>query len=117
MIINPSWFYWVSVVGNLGEVVGLTAAGLIIAGGIMALNVYVFNDMHENFNEERDRKRMYRCLLIGVILAFVACLFPSKDTMYKMMIANYITKENLEWTAETVKSTVDYMIQAFNNLH
>jgi len=66
-IINPMWFYWLSVVS---------------------------------------------CVRVFVGVIFI----PSRNTMLEMQIARYATYENAEWTVETIKSAVDYIVQAIGSL-
>ena len=46
------------------------------------------------------------CLVLTIFV-------PSKSTMIEMMIAKYATYENADWTVESLKSVVDYIVEAF----
>lgn len=53
-----------------------------------------------------------------ILIAFAILLIfvPTKSTFIEMQIARYATVENAEWTVETVKSAVDYIIEAIKQL-
>ena len=48
---------------------------------------------------------------IAIICIIAATLIPSKDTMYKMFIASYLTPDNLNNGVEVGKNSVEYFMQ------
>lgn len=50
--------------------------------------------------------------IVSVTAMIISIFIPSKETMEKMMIANYITKNNLEITVDAVKQAIDYITEA-----
>jgi hypothetical protein len=43
-------------------------------------------------------------------------LLPSDDTLIEMMIAKQATYDNAQWTLETLKSAVDYIVNAIKSV-
>lgn len=115
-IINPKWFYLVDVICDL-EVALMFICGLslvVLVFFVVAQSAVV----HDTFSQEEKakemvwlRKAMKLFAIPAVCILFVVFL-PSKETMYEMMIAKYITHENISFSVEAIKSAVDYIIEA-----
>ena len=111
-IINPSWFYWANVLGLLQSV--LFAFGcVVISACIIGIISIIVDDW---ICGDKAYKKIRKALIIAGILILVACFIPSKDTMYQMMIAKYITHENLTISVDAVKDAVDYIIDQISGL-
>lgn len=102
-IIDPSWFYWVSVFEAL-KVVCVVIGAVLILITIMYL-------AEEGFD-------WGAVLLIFFVLVFLAgaVFIPDRQTMYQMMIAKYATYENANLTVEAIKSAVDYIVEKIGTL-
>lgn len=117
-IINPSWFYW------LGVVRGLRAVGVallvISAVGVLVLVVTREVDYDECDKEDEGYKaltRWLKTLSVAVIVCLFAVVFiPSRDTLIEMQVARFATYENAQWTVESIKSAVDYIVDAIKSL-
>lgn len=106
-IIHPIWFYimhlsgafWWFAFGAL-IVIGVT----IIVTGIVAA-------------DEADEKLPKKTHLIFwfIVCAIFVTLIPSQKTVKEMIIASHITKSNIEYTQETLKDTIDYIIDKVEN--
>lgn len=54
---------------------------------------------------------------IILVISFATIVFvPSKNTLIEMMIAKQATYDNAQWTLETLKSAVDYIISAIQSV-
>ena len=115
-IINPSVFYWMNVLNGLASVsilfLIIGSAGILIFGIIWLVD-------HDYMGEEEDT--MIRKIFRWAIPIFVAGLLgtvfiPDKQTMMKILIAKTATVENAEWTVESLKSVVDYIVQVAQRL-
>lgn len=103
-IINPWIFYFM----NLAD--GFRAAGYVItilgfAVGIVSLMVY---------GMEHDELLPWKYLK-WFIIAFVgggaiSILIPSQEVITKMLVASFITPDNIELGVEGVKAIFDYII-------
>ena len=116
-IINPMWFYFVDVIRDLevvlfsiGLVTGVVCLFFIIAQTIEVKDAW---DDESRAKEWKLLKRFIKLCAIPIVCFVLVVLIPSKDTMYEMMIAKYITHENLSISVEAVKSAVDYIVEAF----
>lgn len=124
-IINPSWFYWLNVVDAIGTFFGVIV--VVSIGGMIASTIgyLICHSCITNYPDISDGERARlpvwkRILKISIITAAVAGVFlvfiPSKSTLIEMQIARYATYENAEWTVETIKAAVDYIVEAINSL-
>lgn len=107
-IINPSWFYWTSVLEWLKIlflIVGLVGAillGLVTTITLMDLG---WDDLKKN--------KLYWVGWIVSLLALAGGIFaPSKEVMMQMMVARFLTHENIAYSIETIKEIADYILQA-----
>lgn len=120
-IINPSIFYWVSV---LSHVKGLLLACFIIS--ITAFLLFVCGVIwNHNSDEEESYNyhylKLYKKLSkvsfsVLVICGLLYIFIPSRETSIEMLIAKYVTYENTQLTVEAIKEAVNYIIQAFSTI-
>ena len=124
-IINPSWFYWLSVVHSMRDFI-LTAfivsiIIIVVALIIIPVNVKLIQNYPSISDDERKVVRFFTkamkvaigvCVASGLFLVFV----PSKETLIEIMIAKQATYENATWTVDALKSAVDYVVQAIQSL-
>ena len=112
MIINPLWFYLISVSSNLQIVCGVIACSALVIILISVLISPILEDMEiELFKGLRTK-----LVIIGIVCAFIGILAPSKETCYQMMVASLVTKENIEMTAEAGKEAIDYIVDSIDKL-
>jgi hypothetical protein len=107
-IIDPSWFYWTSVFQGIKVlllIIGVTGTlGLGIGTGVALLDIEW---------DELKKSKLYWVGWIVSLLALVGGLFaPSKEVMMQMMVARYLTHENIAYSVETIKEIADYILQA-----
>ena len=124
-IINPSWFYWLGVVESMRYFMIaafiISIALIVVSLIIIPVNIYMIREFPDMSDDERKTVQFFTKVLkiaiaalviSGLILMFV----PSKETLIEMMIAKQATYENATWTVDTLKSAVDYVIQAIQSL-
>lgn len=119
-IINPMWFYWINVADSLHVMFGAAFVILGIAEFVLAViaaaSYSAGKDCGPNDPDLRRAKSMIKPIIIcGIVLAVTlvgAVFVPSKNTLIEMMVAKFTTHENAEWTVETIKSAVDYIVEA-----
>ena len=117
-IINPAIFYWISVSDAIKAIalVGLIIFGIAAISGTVAYLIIAFDcewDFEDEENAKRLRKIARNLIIIALICAVFVAVVPSKTTLIEMLIAKTATYENAEWTAESIKSVVDYIVEAF----
>ena len=116
-IIDPMWFYWINVMDaiNIISIVGICVSVVfLIIGSIIYFENYGYDE------DDRDKKLGANFLKIAIpfliVFVLVVIFLPTKSTLIEMQIARYATVENAEWTVETVKSAVDYIIEAMKQM-
>lgn len=111
-IINPAWFYWVSVVDAIKAIMFIIAAILLIGVGI-ALFISMID---ADFDKDENKKTMLKVAIVGIVCLIIAIFIPSKQILIEMQIAKYATWENAEWTVDAIKDTVDYIVDAIGSI-
>ena len=109
-IVNPNWFYWVNVLTDLNIVCFVPA---IISGIILAI-IVIGSTIDLCFDD--FKKLVVICAIIFAISVLGAIFIPTEETMLKIMIAKYVTKENLNMTVDGIKSAVDYIVNAMKEI-
>lgn len=109
-IINPIFFYFISVTGVLRNIMligGFAIVGCIVfAGFICCIDV----DIEEVFNA--FKKPVIIFLIIGTLGIFV----PSENTCYKMLAASLITPDNIEVVKDGTQELVNYIIDVADQI-
>lgn len=123
-IINPVWFYWISVVDGIkGALICSLILSMVISFIFFTIIMVDYRD--EAYNPEAwgvsestitEYKMFRKYLIISVIVLAVSAIglifIPSKNTLIEMQIAKYATYENAEISVESIKSAVDYIVNA-----
>lgn len=123
MIINPMWFYWLRVIDNLHILCEVVCIVGIIFGAItFVVGIVYINDSYSQTDSDYIiGKKLFRAaivILIVVIIFGLSYLFvPDKTTMIEMQVAKNLTVDNIEWTKETFKESVDYIIEKIGEIN
>lgn len=110
-VINPWLFYVIELLSNLNFVAGIACFILVILY-VAALVIYVVesDSCYPSENLLKGCKKISKISIIPLIISFVMCIaIPSKDTMYKMLVAKYVTYENIDKATDTINDGVDYI--------
>jgi len=100
-IINPWFFYWISVADGIKDFFMILA--IVLTASSIVVFIAVMND---DFS-----KKSYILLLIGCIICWLLFIFiPSKATLTQMLIAKNFTYENIELTKKQGKELIDYIV-------
>ena len=133
-IINPWFFYFVNLLGSFWTLISIVLFLAII--GAVGFSVwwlmeayvsdfFVHDDHNEHDNNEHDdnespfakfcKKIIKVSVIVTIISAVLMVAVPSEETVNKMMISSFITKENVEKikeeTKEGAKEIVDYIAE------
>lgn len=92
-IINPWWFYLVSVLNTMHF---LACAGAIASVFSLGLIVFTYDEMKKMFEIAKITKRMKQLGVLSVVFLTLTIFIPSEQTMTQMMIANVLTTENIK---------------------
>lgn len=119
-IINPAWFYWMSVASGIKMVVLVVAILMLFPCIGFFINACVEAEYGDDGFDDDDAKRSLKAggkwLAISIVLFVVFAFVPSKNTLIEMQIAKLATVENTNWTLETIKSAVDYIVEAIKSM-
>ena len=126
-IINPTWFYWLSVVDKACQLAFTAAvllvvlsAALFIAAAFCKYEAVYKNAVDEECFEYATGVKMQRIATAVAAVAailFIICVFvPSKETLIEMQIARFTTVENAELALDAIKSATDYIVSAIKEL-
>lgn len=126
-IINPIWFYWLSVVDRACQLV-CTAAILLFVFSVGFLIVVAFcrhivfdcDECSKGCSEYKAGGKVQRVAIVlfvvAVILFIIYVFIPPRETLIEMQIARFTTVENAKWALDAVKSATDYIVSAIKEL-
>jgi hypothetical protein len=114
-IINPSWFYWIKVVDTL-RMTFIVLGILGIFASVIGLPIYWGDAVYDEADKKRFKKIARGVIIPTVVLWLLIIFTPSKETLIEMQIARYATYENAQWTVESIKSAVDYIVEAVKSM-
>lgn len=108
-IINPMYLYLIEVLHNIDVLNQFLFWLLSVAMFLLAFNC-AFADEWEEENIEAG-KRWFKIVGVAWLASLVICIFvPTKDMMYKMLIASYVTTDNIQIVNEAIKTNLqDYL--------
>lgn len=120
-IINPWIFYLIEVLKGLKEVsvaaIFMTILMLICIG----IATLWFKSEDPYYRSEDNASTIKALIQVFKKLSIVACIItsvyvvtPSEETMYKMLVAQYVTYENVDKATESIKEGVDYIFKKLN---
>lgn len=108
-IINP----WIFYLADTLETLKIVAVFITGATGLGTLIMYGLA-LEDSFDEEEFKnyiKKIKKCFIVFIISLIFAIFLPMQDTVYKMLIANYITEDTLAKGKEEAKEIVDYIAE------
>lgn len=120
-IVNPMWFYWINVLVRIDFIIGLFIFILILILGISSFYIFfAYSEYLEWNNRETEEteqikffKKLFSWFKLGLISLFISTIIlvaiPSETTIYKMMVANYATTDNVDVVLEKITQGVDYI--------
>ena len=115
-IINPWIFYLIDVLSSLKEisaiVAGITLFGALCLVTFIAVyqTIYCY-DEDDRLLIKQSIKILKKVLIVLCISAGVFTVTPSEETMYKMLVAQNVTYENVDKATEVIKDGVDYIFK------
>lgn len=117
-IINPWWFYLVSVLSTL-HFIAICGAVLSVLTCLMLVGCYWDHENNYAHDDTYTNKLIGIAKKLGVVLVVCVTLIiivPSYATMTKMMIANVLTTENIksgtDFTQDQIGKLVDKITDA-----
>lgn len=113
-IINPVAIYVINLMGSLR--VGLIVGAVIFAALTIFCAAEYMDIKDGNSEEDKQLTRKFfhasKRFLICFVLTFILVIFvPSKDTCVEMLVASYVTPDNIDAGVEKTKEMVDYIVE------
>ena len=114
-IISPVLIYLIGISSNIqclcNSLAGLAISFAVVASVICLINeVAVYEEDDKRYTTRLCLKIIKYSLIYAVILCVIASLIPSKEVATAMVVANYITPDNLHGANDVIKSNLqDYV--------
>lgn len=109
-IIDPMYLYLIEVLHNLDV---LNQGVFLLASIILGLLVFMYVSMKYDLpGSDLSEVKKYLKIVIGVwlVTAIIAIFVPTKDAMYKMLLAHYVTTDNIQLVNDAIKVNLqDYL--------
>lgn len=107
-IIDPMYLYLIEVLHNLDAInnfIFITLAFVVLVSSVM----YVIDEYaREAIN--KNKSSVVLVLMAFTVSLLIVVLVPTKDTMYKMLIASYVTTDNIQLVNDAIKVNLqDYL--------
>lgn len=107
-IINPMYLYLIEVLHNLDVLNQGVFILLTFVVGILCTGWFVDNEVRELYKLHKGK--VVALFMAFVISGLIAVLVPTKDAMYKMLIASYVTTDNIQIVNDAIKTNLqDYL--------
>lgn len=108
-IISPWIFYWLSVVDNLRILLSCIGAMAFAIALWLCLDWIVEFCSGKNDSAKHIQKaKTFAC--IGLVCSILFSFIPSEKTLTRMIIASYVTPQNIEIVQGEANKSVDYLI-------
>lgn len=98
-LINP----WLIYLLDVSDVIKCTMFVIAVASGVLTL--FVFCADREMTTQTK------RAAIIFIVCTVLAIFVPSERTMYKMIIASYVTPANIQKAGDSIDIVIDKVIE------
>ena len=107
-IISPSIFYWFEIISNLKILLsilfGLSCVGLVFC--IVSFIAMLVEEELETHTGKIIKKLCKFCTIITSIFGLLSIFIPSKETLMTMIVAKYVTPDNITAVGGTIEESV-----------
>ena len=107
-IISPSIFYWFEIISNLkiflSILFGLSCVGLVFC--IVSFIAMLVEEELEAHTGKIIKKLCKFCTIITSIFGLLFIFTPSKETLMTMIVAKYVTPDNITAVGGTIEESV-----------
>lgn len=117
-IISPWIFYLIDVLSSLKGISRFATFATVVALIVIAI-ITAYLKAQDSCSSSEDNievieilTRFFKKLLIVACISIsVFIVTPSEETMYKMLVAQNVTYENVDKATEVIKDGVDYIFK------
>lgn len=107
-IISPSIFYWFEIISNLkiflSILFGFSCVGLVFC--IVSFIAILVEEELETHTGKIIKKLCKFCTIITSIFGLLSIFTPSKETLMTMIVAKYVTPDNITAVGGTIEESV-----------
>ena len=104
-IISPWIFYWINVLHCVKYL------SIIILMFLILPNLFIIDNYSSRMNDKQARRSLVIIVIVDVVLLALTIFIPDKDTLYKMLVASYITPENINTGIQITKDGIQFIMQ------
>lgn len=112
-VISPWIFYAINALNKLSIVLWIVGVALPVCFFgyyyVVLLGLYIDEEIIEFKKKQKSNIKKVIIATIVCVLGIIA--IPSEETMYKMLVAKYVTYENIDKATESIKDGVDYIFE------
>ena len=106
-IIDPMYLYLIEVLHNLDV---FNQGVFILASSIMFMLVFFYGESFKYDENKKIKKYICICGVVWLVSFFICIFVPTKDAMYKMLLAHYVTTDNIQIVNDAIKTNLqDYL--------
>lgn len=107
-IIDPMYLYLIEVLHNIDSL--NQAVFMILTCAAAGVTTVCIVDDNVRSLLQPHKKKIIALYIAFVISALIAVLVPTKDAMYKMLLAHYVTTDNIQLVNDAIKVNLqDYL--------
>lgn len=117
-IISPWVFYWIETMSQIKDIANaVTGVIMFISIIFLFFALLLKKEDREKYISEETFGRVIKGLIIVGVISMVGYIFiPTKETMYKMLAASYMTQENIENVGESIDKIADKLVEKINQV-
>lgn len=107
-IIDPMYLYLIEVLHNIDALNQIVFFVLVMLVCFLVFLYFVEDEAREKIQANKSKVIVLFMVFVGSGL--VAVLIPTKDAMYKMLLAHYVTTDNIQIVNDAIKTNLqDYL--------
>lgn len=113
-IISPWLLYLIDLIYNLKDMLDVVLIVLECAS-VALLLIWFLYSMLDGYEKDNNviiacKKHLKKLVILICVISLLCTAFPSKDTMYKMLMLENVTTDNIQVVGKTDKYVVDYIV-------
>ena len=107
-IIDPMYLYLIEVLHNIDALNQIVFFVLVMLVCFLVFLYFVEDKAREKMQANKSKVMLLFLVFVGSGL--IAVLVPTKDAMYKMLLAHYVTTDNIQLVNDAIKVNLqDYL--------
>lgn len=116
-VISPWFFYIINIVDNINNVIGTLGIISIVLSLSCVVAIFLFWCDDDEKSLKFISKRLFKpAVTCFIILSIIDLFIPTKETMYQMTAAKFVTYQNIEMAGETAKEAFDYIVDSIKEI-